>query len=74
MKDLHILLLRYRVLPLLITLFLMYYTADMTSWYKENFSTLKEWQNVPIVTYLTTLVAGLVGIAKMAIQPNEHDK
>lgn len=56
MNELHVVLTKWRVLPLLVLGFVMGLTLDMTYWYKEHALELQEWQNAPIIGYLTMLV------------------
>lgn len=74
MNNFHITLRKYRVIPTVVTLFLMYLTWDMTQWYKEHFSDLVEWSNAPIVAYLSSLVAGLFKTSQIALQKHEADE
>ena len=47
---------RWRVLPVTVLIFVMALTVDMTYWYQEHAHSLTEWQNAPIIGYLTMLV------------------
>jgi len=71
--ELHERLRKYRLLPMSIIVFLMYLTADMTNWYKIHYAELREWSNAPIIAYLSTLVAGLLKTAQIALQKTEKD-
>ena len=52
----HKLFTKWRVLPVAVLLFVMGLTINMTIWYQEHALQLNEWQNAPIVGYLTALV------------------
>ncbi len=65
---------QYRVIPTAVILFLMFLTADMTSWYQEHYLELKEWMNAPVIAYLSSLVAGLFKCAQIVLNKNEKDE
>ena len=54
--SIHLQLTKWRVLPVCVLLFVMWLTVDMTQWYQENALELNDWQNAPIIGYLTMLV------------------
>lgn len=50
---------RFQYLAALIVLFVFYQLIDITGWYKSHYQTLADWQNAPIIGYLTALVTML---------------
>ena len=57
--PLYVLLRQYRVLPIAIIGFFGWLTLDITRWYQAHYAELHEWQVVPILGYLGSLVASL---------------
>ena len=50
---------RYQLVPIAILLFFGWLTLDITAWYKAHYADLHEWQVVPILGYLASLVAAI---------------
>ena len=75
--PLHVILRRFKVVPILVLVFFMWLTWDMTVFYKGIALELTEWQVAPIFGYLGVLVAaikyGLDAIRK-GEEVDGHDK
>ena len=55
--PLHVVLKRFKVIQILVLLFFVFLTWDMTLFYKSIALNLLEWQVAPIFAYLTALIA-----------------
>lgn len=54
--PLHIILRRFKFIPILVLIFFAYLTWDIHMWYKLNALILEEWQVAGIFAYLGTLI------------------
>ena len=57
--PLHVVLKRFKVIQILVLLFFVFLTWDMTLFYKGIALQLLEWQVAPMFAYLTALIAAV---------------
>ena len=76
-EPLHIVIRKYRVMPIALTLFFVWITIDMWFWYKANHQLMEEWSIAGFISLM--LFAG--GAVKWSlenfmkkIEIDEHDK
>ncbi len=78
MKPLHILLRQYRVLPILLTIFLSYLAWVLVGWMIATpFASLSTWHIAPITAALPALIAGLFKLVETVnkrFEVDDHDK
>jgi len=74
MSKLHIRLRQYRVIPVAVTVFLMWYCLYLTNWMLDNIKELSEWQLIPFTAIIPSLVAGLFKTSQIALQKHEKDE
>ena len=75
--PLHIILRRFKTVPIIVLFFFSYLTWDMTVFYKSVALELKEWAVVPILGYLGTLIASVkycLDAIRLGEQKDEHDE
>lgn len=71
--PLYVLLRQYRILPIAIIGFFAWSAVDITSWYKLHYAELQEWQVVPVLGYLASLVTALKFALDHALAPCPGD-
>lgn len=72
-NPLYVTLRKYRVIHIIVTVFLLYLTWDVWLFTKLSLATLSDWQVVPVSSAFLSLIAGLFAISKDAINKQERD-
>jgi hypothetical protein len=75
--PLHVTLRRFKIVPILVLIFFIFLTWDMTVFYKGVALSLQEWQVAPIFAFLAVLVTAIkycLDAIRMAEEKDEHDK
>lgn len=72
-KELHTILRQYRILPISVTGYLMWFNWWIADFMMNNIHDLSEWQLAPFSVIIPALVAGLFKTSQMALQKHEAD-
>lgn len=73
MKDLHIWLIKYRILYTSVTVFFIWLGWDAWDWFKDNHTELKEWAVAGFVSIYVAVIGALKFALENSRQNNEHD-
>ena len=68
----HTILKKFKVIQIVVLIFFLYLTWDMTEFYKSVALELKDWQVSPIFAYLTALI-GVIKYCFESISKREDD-
>ena len=75
--PLHVILRRFKIIPIVVLVFFMVLTWEMTEWYQGVALQLQDWQVAPIFGYLGVLI-GAIKFGLDAVRKGEeidhHDK
>lgn len=72
-RPLYEILRHYRVLPVLIILYLIYVNERLLDYTFTNMHNLHEWQFSPLVAGFVSITGGLIALAKLILNKVEKD-